>query len=85
MSPETLASRSYGMAWDQFSSADAIADHALGELADFGSRIQLWGDAERKVLADLEARLDKAEAVRRQAHARLLYTFAELVKTADQT
>ena len=77
MSPATLKAVSYAHALDEFHAADAVADAAFEELADYGSRIELWGELEQRVLADLQAWVDATEKARSQAHVRLLYTFTD--------
>ena len=83
MSPDTLQERSYGFARDKYFEAEAIADAALGNLADFVSRVELWGaqgEAEKQIEADLRRKLDEAEKTRSQMLTRLEWEMANYIR-----
>ena len=84
MSPNTLQERSLAFKREAFFEAEANADAALEELADFCCRVQLWGEVTEAMRDELQRRADQAERVRREARDRLALEFTYFLRAASR-
>ena len=80
MSPNTLQDDSLAFRREAFFDAEANADAALEELADFCCRVTLWGELTEAIRADLERLANQAEQVRREARDRLALEFSYFLR-----
>lgn len=80
MSPNTLLDRSLAFRQDDMFAAEADADATTEELADFASRVELWGEVEMEVFADLQRREHRAEGLRRASRDRYVWEFTNYIR-----
>ncbi len=80
LSAGMVRDRSLTFAQVAFHEKEAMADAALEALAEFSCHAKLWRKEDAAAMATLQTRANDAEHHRHQAHARLVWEFAESIK-----